>query len=171
MNRILLCIFLACFCLSSWAAGNKELYKCLIKGKVSYTDQMPDARLGCEPVFGRKPPTTESTATGQGAENGSPVADSGAAKPEAKTTPADKELEAKRKKLNEADAKKTEELKQAQQRIRDNNCQSARINMQTLQIGRVARVDEKGEKYYLDDAQIAKELAQAKKDVDEWCNK
>jgi hypothetical protein len=31
------------------------------------------------------------------------------------------------------------------------------------------RTDAKGERYYLDDAQIAQELSKARQDVQQWC--
>jgi hypothetical protein len=170
MNRMLLCIFLTCFCLQAWAAGNKDLYKCLVNGKVRYTDQIPNANAKCVPVLARKLPATASSTTVQSGESGKASADNGVSR-QANTSLADKELEAKRKKLSAEDAKAKEEQKLAQQQTRDNNCRNAKINIQTLQLGRVSRVNEKKERYYLDDATIANELAQARKDAEEWCNK
>jgi len=38
-----------------------------------------------------------------------------------------------------------------------------------LEAGRVARYDSKGERYFLDDSQIASETVKARQDAREWC--
>ena len=42
--------------------------------------------------------------------------------------------------------------------------------MRTLETGRVARTDAQGERYFLDDDQLAQEIAKARQDVRDWCN-
>jgi hypothetical protein len=39
-----------------------------------------------------------------------------------------------------------------------------------LEAGRVARYDSKGERYFLDDSQLAQETVKARQDVRELCN-
>ena len=78
-----------------------------------------------------------------------------------------------------ADAKKTapkakEPEKQAmteeQLQVKRENCARAQESLRTLQSGlRISRVDSKGERYYLDDAQIAQETAKAQQSVQHWC--
>lgn len=77
------------------------------------------------------------------------------------------------------DAKKTapkakEPEKQAmteeQLQVKRENCARAQESLRTLQSGlRISRVDSKGERYYLDDAQIAQETAKAQQSVQHWC--
>jgi len=50
------------------------------------------------------------------------------------------------------------------------NCAQAREALSILEMGRVRRIDAKGEFYFMDDEQIAQEKAQAQKHVAEWCN-
>ncbi|HWI99280.1 MAG TPA: DUF4124 domain-containing protein [Burkholderiales bacterium] len=49
------------------------------------------------------------------------------------------------------------------------NCARAQENVRVLEAGRVARYDSKGERYFLDDSQIASETVKARQDAREWC--
>jgi hypothetical protein len=54
--------------------------------------------------------------------------------------------------------------------IKRENCARAQDVLRTMESGqRIARVDSKGERYYLDDAQIAQETAKARESVQQWC--
>jgi hypothetical protein len=69
-----------------------------------------------------------------------------------------KEREKLEKAAAEADAKKE-------------NCARAQADLRMLEAGgRIARTDSKGERYYLDDAQIAQETGKARDIVKQWCN-
>ncbi|MEW6690029.1 MAG: DUF4124 domain-containing protein, partial [Pseudomonadota bacterium] len=51
------------------------------------------------------------------------------------------------------------------------NCERSRESLRVLESGqRIARTDARGERYYLDDAQIAQEMAKARDAVKQWCN-
>lgn len=93
-----------------------------------------------------------------------------AAKPSKPLTPAEQEMEFRRrvKEAQEAAAKQAEKSKEA--RESQENCELAREQERTLASGqRISRVDQRGERYYIDDAQRAEELAQARRSVSEWC--
>lgn len=154
-----------------------ETYKCVLpNGKISYSGQLLQT-LGakCEQMFVKKPPTTtqtEPTPTETTPEKPATPADA-AAKPAEKPA-ADKELEDKRKKADAAEAKKkadkAAEDKLAEQKMKEENCQNAKNNLRTYQIGsRLTKINEKGEKVFLDDAEIKQKMEQAQKDVDQWC--
>jgi hypothetical protein len=66
-----------------------------------------------------------------------------------------------------AEKKAAEDQKQAEEARR--NCTAAKSNLQSLENGRVATYDEKGEKTFLDDAQRAAAIERARKDVSQWC--
>ena len=73
---------------------------------------------------------------------------------------ADKDAELKKQAAaaQDAEAKKT-------------NCANAQASMQTLETGRVRRIDPKtGEFVYLEDADIAQAKERARKSIAEWCN-
>jgi type IV secretory pathway VirB10-like protein len=85
-------------------------------------------------------------------------------------TPAEKEMEFRRrvKEAQEAAAKQAKE--DQAKRDSQQNCENAREQERTLASGqRVSRVDEKGERYYVDDAQRAQELSQVRRSISEWC--
>jgi len=50
------------------------------------------------------------------------------------------------------------------------NCSRAQEYVRTLETGRVAGTDAKGERYFLDDNQLAQENAKARQNVRDWCN-
>ena len=50
------------------------------------------------------------------------------------------------------------------------NCSRAQDALRTLESGqRISRTDSKGERYFLDEAQIAQETAKARESVGQWC--
>jgi FKBP-type peptidyl-prolyl cis-trans isomerase len=87
---------------------------------------------------------------------------------EAKST-AEKERDFQQRRMDAeaAEKKAAEAQKQAEQDRR--NCAAARSNLQSLESGRVVRYDENGEKVFLDDAQRAAAMEQARKDISQWC--
>lgn len=91
-------------------------------------------------------------------------------KDKAPATMAEKEADFRKRRL-EAD-KAREKQAQAQQEAdrKRENCARARENVRVLESGRVTRVDGKGERYFLDDAQLAQETVKARQGVQEWCN-
>jgi Domain of unknown function (DUF4124) len=86
-------------------------------------------------------------------------------------TPAEQEQEYRKR---QAEAQKTaakseEEQKAAQAKVE--NCNRARAALRTLETGeRVAITDAKGERYFLNEAEIAKATATARQQVSDSCN-
>ena len=69
------------------------------------------------------------------------------------------------------DLKKKEQDKDAALKQKQENCTIARNNLQTYKLGgRITKINEKGEREYLSDADIASNLVQAQKDVDQYCD-
>lgn len=72
---------------------------------------------------------------------------------------------AERKEKKEADDKAAKEKE-----LKDKNCSRARRSVASLkQGGRQFEVDEKGERHYLNDADIQQRLKKAQESVDKWC--
>lgn len=86
-------------------------------------------------------------------------------------TPAEQEQEYRKR---QAEAQKAAEKAAAEQRERaakQGACEQARAALRTYETGqRVARTDEKGERYFLDEAQIAQERAKARQTVQRSCD-
>lgn len=171
------------------AAG--ETYKCRApNGKISYSGQMSLERgVKCDLIFVKKPPISQAemppvgnppsgiASPSQPAQSAQPPAAANAAKPPvpAAKNPADIELEAKRKQQEAVEAKKKAdkagENKMAEQKLKDDNCMAAKSNLQLYQAGgRISRVDEKGERVYLDDNEIKQKMEAAKAEAARWCN-
>jgi Domain of unknown function (DUF4124) len=103
---------------------------------------------------------------------------------EAASDKADKKDDAKKKPLTAAeqdaafrkrqqDAEKDRE-KQAKAdsgaAAKRENCARAQSYVRTLETGRVTSTDAQGERYFLDDNQLAQENAKARQEVRDWCN-
>jgi phage-related minor tail protein len=156
MRNILLLVALA------FAAGAAQAQiKC-------WTDASGKRTCGDTPPPGAKV-TTVKTET----PSAPPPAASKDAKdaPKGPLTPAQQEQQLRKQQADaqKAAAKAEQEQKDAQ--AKRENCDRAREMLRTMESGqRIARTDAKGERYYLDDAQIAQETAKARQQVSEWCN-
>ncbi len=85
-------------------------------------------------------------------------------------TPAEQEAAFRKRKL---EAQKEQEKQAAagkEAAEKKDNCARAQEYLRTLDSGqRISRADAKGERYYLEDAQIAQEKVQARQAVQSWC--
>jgi len=91
-------------------------------------------------------------------------------KAEAPKTLADRELDAKKQDRERAEAAKKSDDEAAKALAMKENCSTVRGNLAGLQAGgRAARVNDKGEKYYLDDSQRAAEVAKAQGQIAQYC--
>lgn len=75
------------------------------------------------------------------------------------------------------DAKDTAAAKDAKEKdpkeiaVARENCERSREQQSILESGqRVTRIDAKGERYFMDDAQRAQEITKAKESVSQWCS-
>jgi len=132
-----------------------QVYKCVdASGKTVYL-QSPCPPGQTSKVLKSTPPAAqEPTATAK-------------AGTKAPLTP-EQEFRKRQKDREEADKKSAEQLAEAKRR--EENCSRAKEQVALLNIGgRVSRADEKGERYVLEDAQVAQEKAKAQASVAEWC--
>jgi hypothetical protein len=135
--------------------ASAQVYKCVdASGKTVYL-QSPCPPGAKSKVISRKAPESQDAPARKGA------AKKGPPDPEA-------EFRKRQKQREEADKKASEEAADA--RRRQENCQRARDAAAQYEAGtRIARTDEKGERYFLDEAQIAQERARAQASVAEFC--
>lgn len=142
------------------ATAMAQQYKWVDKsGRVQYGDAPPP---GVKATPLRPPPRAPAPAAKPG--------DQSAAASKGPLTPAEREAEY-RKRQQEA-AKDREKLAQDEKaaQAKAENCTRARDHVRTLQSGaRLSGIDAKGERYYLDEAQVAQELAKAQQGVQQWC--
>jgi hypothetical protein len=93
-----------------------------------------------------------------------------ATKADAPKTLADRDLEFKQKQKDAADASKKADVEAAKSKAMQENCTAVRSNLAGLQAGgRAARVNEKGERVYIDDAQRQSEVAKAQSQIAQYC--
>ena len=151
---------------TAMAAASAQSYKWIDKdGKVRYGDTQPvGAKVtAVKPLPGVAPP---------------PAAGKEAAKNDARDakkgplTPVEQEQAFRKRKLDEEEARKKEEQTLAAEQGRRQNCEKAQESVRQLESGqRISRTDAKGESYYLEDDQRAKEIAAARKTAADWCSK
>ncbi len=92
------------------------------------------------------------------------------AKADAPKTVADRDLEFKQRQKESAEAAKKADEETTKARAMKENCNSVRGNLAGLQGGgRAARINEKGEKTYIDDAQRQSEIAKTQGQIAQYC--
>lgn len=131
-------------------------------GEVHYSDQPP-------PPSVKGPVTVKPGKSSTNASGAAPAATDKAAPPKAKTY-IEQEAEFRKRQVEAAEREAEEKKKAEEASTKKQNCDQARAQLQGLQSGgRVTRTNAKGEREYLNDAQIADAIANAKKSADSWC--
>lgn len=153
MTRALIFIAAALFAASALAQQYKWVDK---NGKVQYGDAPPP---GVKATPLRPPPGPASQPAPKASAKKGPL------------TPAEQEAEFRRRQ-QEAGKDRDKQAQLAQEaEAKKENCARAQDALRTLESGqRIARTDSKGERYYLEDAQIAQETAKARQNAQQWCN-
>lgn len=154
--------FLLMALLLAAAGASAQQYKWVDRnGRVQYGDRPPPG-VSATPL--RRPSGTAAPApaapdAGAAAKKGGPL------------TPAEQEAEF-RKRREEAEKDRQKQAKASEEAAaKKENCAIARSQLQTMESGqRIARTDAKGERYFLEEAQIAQEAARARQAVQQWCN-
>ena len=160
-------IVLFAFAMLAAAAAEAQVYKCLDANGVTVYRQDP-----CPPSMKRETMSKPGIAP---APTAAPAAAAGkAGKGEAKKgplTPAEQEQAFRQRQQDAAKAAKEADEKANQAKIKEANCNNARQRLATYSMGgRISKVDANGERYYVDDAEIAAGRSQAQADVSSMCN-
>lgn len=93
-----------------------------------------------------------------------------AAKSSAPKTAAELEQEFRKRRTEQDEAAKKSQDKVAEAKTREENCKASRNQLANLESGaRQARIDESGERTFLNDEQIAREVERARTAVQNWC--
>lgn len=154
MNKLVLVILASILAMP--IAANAQIYKWKDKdGVMRYSDMPPPSNVEYESLGGKKFTPSQPTSTPAATKPATEATSNVEAKPQ--ETP---EQMKERKRIEEADAK-----------AKQQNCTTARANLRAFeQGGRISQVNEAGEREYLDDAALAKNAEQARKDIAEFCN-
>lgn len=152
----------------SMAGASAQSYRWVDKdGKVGYGDvPPPGAKFTAlkAPPASAAPPAVPAAAGKDGAKDAAKDAKKGP------LTPVEQEQAYRKRKLEEEEARKKQEETATADTGRKQNCEQAQQTVRQLESGqRIARTDAKGEPYYVEDEQRAKELSAARKSAAEWC--
>ncbi len=86
-------------------------------------------------------------------------------------TPAEEQQQFRKRQLDKQKAEEKAQKERERAQAKQQNCASAQESLRMLQSGqRVVKIDAKGERYFIDDAQRAQETARAQDAVKQWCN-
>ena len=141
------------------ASAQAQVYKCLDPDGRTVYRQDP-----CPPSMKRESMTKPSIAPTPAAA----PTDAGKGAPK---TAAEQEQAFRKRQQDAAKAAKDAEQKTAQAQVKEQNCASARQRLTQYQYGgRISKIDDKGERYYLDDATVESGKAKAQADVTQYCN-
>jgi type IV secretory pathway VirB10-like protein len=128
------------------------------KGNKQYSDTAPPASVPKSRII-KAPVMSSGTVTAPAAT--SPAAPSAPAKPQ---TTASKNEDYNKRRTEQAEAAQKNTAEQQASQDKKQDCERARSYQRSLESGeRVANVDSKGERFFLDDNQRSKELDQVKK--------
>lgn len=153
MNRTIILIAAALFAATAFAQTYKWVDQ---QGKVRYGD-VPPPGVQATPL--RPVPSTPSA----------PAATApAAAKDGAKALTPE---QAFRKRQEDAEKEREKQAKSDQEaQMKRENCSRSQDALRTLESGqRISRTDSKGERYFLDESQVAQETAKARQSVQHWC--
>ncbi|OAJ71871.1 hypothetical protein A7976_10490 [Methylobacillus sp. MM3] len=175
MKKLLIAFF--CTSLLMSATVSAEVYKWKDKsGKTQYSDTPPLSNIPYTTLSGKKSAQPEQPAPAAGTDPKKvEEAAKGGKQPAAAANPNDPKNKVsedlKEKAAKEAEAKKQQEEKQqAEMKAKDQACKAARSKLaQFEQGGRIYRVNERGEREYYGDKEIAAEIENAKSDVAANC--
>jgi uncharacterized protein DUF4124 len=157
--------------------ANAEIYKWKDEnGVMRYSDTPPPASVKAN-TLGKKstakavqpeeaPSASEAPNQPATAKGGIPL------KPnEVKDPPVDPEMEAAKLRAKNAEIEKKNKIeKEKQAKVDAENCRSAKANYQSYaQGGRIYKINEKGEREYMDDAGLAEGKAKAQAEIQQYC--
>jgi hypothetical protein len=137
--------------------GNAEIYKWRDKnGSIRYSDTPPPSNIKHEAIGGKRALKPSVTA---------PTTDS-------PPVPRSADEEAALKRQSNAEAEKNNKLeKEKQEAVRAENCKAAKSNLASYeQGGRVYKMNEKGERVYLDENDFKAGREKAQQEINENCN-
>lgn len=146
------------------SAAQGQVYKCLdSNGKVIYSQNPCPPSMKRETMSRGGIPPAAAVAPADAA--------AGKASKSGPKTPAEQEQASKKRQQDAAKAAKIAEQKTAEAQNRELNCRNARQRLAQYEIGgRISQINDKGERYYMEDAQIEAAKSQARADVSQYCN-
>jgi hypothetical protein len=160
-----LCAALAAMLFAA-APAHAQVFKCVdAKGKTVYS-QDPCPAGAASSVLGAKP----APARPEPAAKDDPSKPAAKADPSKPATTAEKDQDFRKRQQDKAEADKKAADQAAETQRKQEDCRRAREQAAQYEIGgRIARLDDKGERYFLDDDQVAQEKAKWQAQVAKAC--
>ena len=123
-------------------------------------------------VCGDAPPAGAKVTTLKGPSGPADAAPDPASKDVKKgpMTPAEREQDYRKRQLEAQKAADKSAAEKKDSDAKKENCERAKEALRSFESGRVARTDDKGERYFLDDNQLASETAKARQIAKDSCN-
>ncbi len=136
--------------MAATTTANAEIYQWKdANGKTVISDKPPTGNTQPQKIFTSDSPTSSASAP--------------------KTT-ADKDLDFRKRQKEAQESADKANKEQAAAAANKENCDSARRYLKTLESGeRISMTDDKGERYYLDDAQRTQEITKARQSIQSSC--
>lgn len=158
-------IALFAFATLAASAAQAQVYKCLDANGVTVYRQDP-----CPPSMKRESMSKPGIPPAPAAAPAAAAGKAGEAK-KGPLTPAEQEQAFRQRQQDAAKASKEADDKAAQARVKEQNCANARQRFATYSFGgRISKIDANGERYYVEDAEVAAEKAKAQADISQMCN-
>jgi len=167
--RQLLPVLLLIAALAAVMPAHAQVYKCVdAKGKTVYS-QVPCPAGASASVLGTKPaaaPAEPPAAKDAKADPSKPPAKD----PSKPATAAEQDQDFRKRQQERAEADKKAADQAAEVQRKQEDCRRAREQVAQYDMGgRIARMDDKGERYFLDDSQVAQEKAKWQAQADQAC--
>lgn len=125
-------------------------------GKVQYSDQPPPATVKSQKTLNIKTSPSVPKATSGSNGEGRSIAE--------------KELEFRKRQVKAEETAAKEVKDQEEAKRAKANCEQSRQQLQALQEGqRISKLDEKGERVFMEDSDRPQAINEAKQAVDSWC--
>lgn len=158
MKTQLKVLFIMIFLFSNWS--NAEIYKWKDdKGNSLYSDIPPPSNVETKVLGAKKAANTP-------VQQVSPQKSATITK-----QPVTQEQAASKRQQNAEETKKKDQALEAELKRKQENCTKAKADYQLYkQGGRIYKMNEKGEREYMDDASLAKGLEQAQQDMEKYCS-
>jgi Domain of unknown function (DUF4124) len=153
--------------------GNAEIYKWKDKnGTTRYSDTPPPSNVKQEAIGSKKLAKPASQVPTAPVANEQPSAADKEAAKDSPPVPGSADEEAAELRQRNAEAEKNnKQEKEAQARLKEENCKAAKSNLAGYQQGgRVYKMNEKGEREYLDENDFKAGQEKAQQEINENCN-
>ena len=152
------------FAVLSVAAGaaQAQVHKCVDSGGKTVYSQSPCPKDTRSSTIQRNAPPPPPAAKADAGK-------AGPAKAAGPKTAAEMEQDFRKRRLEQEEAQKKDDKKLAESRAKEENCKTARQQLVGLETSRQMRVDEKGERRFLEEAEIEQEKERARRSIQSFC--